>query len=57
MSIPCNLTHAIPHPPTVSQIMWSSAILTICGNCVVFPTILGFFVAFDSEDDAGYSMW
>jgi len=38
-------------------ISWSSAILTICGNCVVFPTILGFFIAFDNEDDSGYSMW
>lgn len=38
-------------------IKWSAAILTICGNCVVFPTILGFFIAFDNEDDAGYSMW
>jgi hypothetical protein len=38
-------------------IKWSAAILTICGNCVVFPTILGFFIAFDNDDDSGYSMW
>lgn len=40
-----------------NTIRWPAAILTICGNCVVFPTILGFFIAFDNEDDAGYSMW
>ena len=39
------------------QISWKAALLTILGNSVVFPTILGFFLAFDSEDDSGYSMW
>ncbi|KAI1290447.1 Leptin receptor gene-related protein [Halotydeus destructor] len=43
--------------PEEPVIRWGACILTLCGNCVVFLTILGFFIAFDNEDDGGYSMW
>jgi len=39
-----------------SVIQPGACLLVLFGNTVVFLTILGFFVAFDSEDD-GYSMW
>lgn len=39
------------------QIHWGSCLLTLAGNVVVFLTILGFFLAFDNEDDAGYRLW
>lgn len=38
-------------------IHWGSCLLTLAGNVVVFLTILGFFLAFDNEDDAGYRLW
>jgi len=33
-----------------------AAVLVLAGNVVVFLTILGFFIAFDNEDE-GYAMW
>jgi len=37
-------------------IQLGACLLVLFGNTVVFLTILGFFIAFDSDDD-GYSMW
>lgn len=39
-----------------SVIQWGACSLILSGNVVVFLTILGFFLAFDS-DDIDYSMW
>ncbi|XP_037042960.1 leptin receptor overlapping transcript-like 1 [Bradysia coprophila] len=32
-------------------IMWGACYLTICGNFVVYGTIVGYFLLFDSEDN------
>ncbi|XP_054162772.1 leptin receptor overlapping transcript-like 1 [Oppia nitens] len=44
-----------PITPT-SVIETGACILVLFGNTVVFLTILGFFIAFDKDDD-GYNMW
>ncbi|RWS27497.1 Leptin receptor-related protein-like protein [Leptotrombidium deliense] len=43
-------------PSPTAVIKWGACILTLCGNCVTFLTILGFFIAFDNDEE-GYSMW
>nr|CAD7396987.1 unnamed protein product [Timema cristinae] len=37
-------------------IQWGACFLTLAANVVVYATLLGFFLTFDS-DDADYSMW
>ncbi|CAG2164596.1 unnamed protein product [Oppiella nova] len=37
-------------------IQTGACVLVLLGNTVVFLTILGFFIAFDNDDD-GYNMW
>jgi len=44
-----------PMDPT-PIIQFGACVLVLLGNTVVFLTILGFFIAFDNDDD-GYSMW
>ena len=36
-------------------IEWGAASLVVTGNIVMFLTILGFFIAFDTEDGFEYS--
>lgn len=43
-------------PAAAPVIQWGACGLVLAGNIVVFITILGFFLAFDS-DDVDYSMW
>jgi len=40
----------------LQKIQLGACVLTILGNIVTFLTILGFFIAFDSDDD-GYMNW
>ncbi|XP_074596799.1 leptin receptor gene-related protein [Brevipalpus obovatus] len=51
--LPVVLAHAPPNQPVI-QI--GACILTLLGNVVTFLTILGFFIAFDNDDE-GYSHW
>lgn len=37
-------------------IVSGACVLVLLGNTVVFLTILGFFIAFDNDDE-GYNMW
>jgi len=39
-----------------TAVQFTACLLILFGNTVVFLTILGFFIAFDNDDD-GYSMW
>ncbi|XP_064476391.1 leptin receptor gene-related protein-like [Ornithodoros turicata] len=43
-------------PVAEPVIQWGACGLVLAGNIVVFITILGFFLAFDS-DDVDYNMW
>ena len=43
-------------PASAPVIHPGACILTLSGNAVVFLTILGFFIAFDNDDE-GYSVW
>lgn len=43
-------------PNTGPTIEWGACYLTLAGNLVVYLTLLGFFVTFDS-DDSDYNMW
>jgi len=38
-------------------IEWGACALIMAGNTVTFITILGYFIAFNSESDWSYSMW
>lgn len=40
----------------VPVIQWGACYLTLAGNVVVYSTLLGYFLTFDS-DDSDYNMW
>lgn len=43
-------------PAAAATIKWGACYLTLAGNVVVYLTLLGFFITFDS-DDSDYNMW
>lgn len=43
-------------PENDPVIRWGACFLTLAGNIVVYGTLVGFFMTFDS-DEADYSMW
>lgn len=51
--LPLILAHSPPDKPVIQL---GACLLVLSGNVVTFLTILGFFIAFDNEDE-GYSPW
>ena len=39
------------------QIAWGACALVLTGNLVIFPTILGFFMVFGTNDDFSWQQW
>lgn len=39
------------------QIQWGACGLVMAGNCVIFLTILGFFLIFGGGDDFSWEQW